>query len=150
MSFSALLLWPARSLCLYGIFAVAFASGCSIPNLDPPTCSEARTPVREFYSFHFGNTMAVDPEGLSARREFISGSLFEIASRATEGTDPFTTGTDDIPKAFRVGECTVIGPDRVAFQVLLFWRDDERSEQRSISVEAARVEGHWVIDKITR
>jgi len=137
------------SVAIVGFLAVVLA-GCGVPNLDPPVCAEARTPVREFYSFHFGNEMAASPDGTALRREFITESLFETASAAESGTDPFTSGSADLPKAFRVGECKVLGPERVGFDVLLFWKDDVRSEQRTINIEAVKVEGRWLVDKVVQ
>ncbi|MGD9587536.1 MAG: hypothetical protein AB7Q37_09995 [Pyrinomonadaceae bacterium] len=138
------------STALAALMAAASFSGCSVPNLDPPLCSEARTPVREFYSLHFGNEMAVSPDVLALRRQFITDGLFERAAAAEPGTDPFTSGSADLPKAFRVGECRVLGPERTGFDVLLFWKDDVRSEQRTISIEAVRVNGRWLVDKIVQ
>jgi hypothetical protein len=63
--------------------------------------------------------------------------------------DPFTTGNDDLPKAFRVGACKEIAADKTEFQVLLFWRDDVRSEQREIKVEAAKQNDRWLIDGVS-
>lgn len=125
-------------------------SSCSIPNLDPPECSASRTTVREFYSLHFGNEMKVSSDGLKARKRFLTTGLLNEAENAAEGTDPFTTGTTDIPKAFRAAECRVISPERAEYDVLLFWKDDSRTEQRTIRVQAAKIGDSWLIDKIER
>jgi len=130
------------------LFAVSIP-GC-IPNLEDPTCSEARNAVREFYSFHFGNDMALSPESLKMRERFLSPKLFREISSAQEGTDPFTTGTTELPKAFRVGECRAIDPDKAEFQVLLFWRDDVRNEQREIKAIAVKQNDKWLMDSISR
>src|SRR5262245_25972058 len=79
-----------------------FIAGCSIPNLEDPACANARTAVREFYSFHFGNEMSFSTENLKNRERFLSPGFLETLSNEAEGTDPFTTGTSDLPKAFRV------------------------------------------------
>lgn len=123
---------------------------CGVPNLDPPECAASRTAVREFYSFHFGNEMKFSEDGLKQRERFLSPGLIEQARKAKEGTDPFTTGDADLPKAFRPGECRVISPDRTSFDVLLFWKDDARSEQRTIRVEAVKNGDKWLIDKIAQ
>ncbi|NOT47513.1 MAG: hypothetical protein HOP17_07155 [Acidobacteria bacterium] len=135
----------SASLLLTFIFA-----SCSIPNLDPSECSASRTVVREFYSYHFGNEMKASPNGLDARKRFLTPELFKRAGSAVEGTDPFTTGTTDIPKAFRAGECRVISTERAEYDVLLFWKDDTRTEQKTIKVQAAKVDDAWLIDKIER
>lgn len=140
-------------------FAIAFLCvsvslwlqfSCGVPNLDPPECSASRTLIREFYSFHFGNEMKASPEGLEARKRFLTPQLYKSAASAAEGTDPFTTGTSDFPKAFRAGECRVISPERTEYDVLLFWKDDSRTEQKTINVEAAKIDDAWLIDKIER
>jgi len=77
----------------------------------------------------------------------------DFAQRLTgekDGVDPFTTGTEELPKAFRDGECKEISTDRVEFRVLLFWKNDERSEQRPIDVQTVKVGDKWLIDKVTR
>lgn len=134
---------------LWSILIVAvLAAGCDIPNLDPPECSASRTSVREFYSFHFGNEMKVSADGLEARRKFITPELFRNAGSAAAGSDPFTSGTADIPKAFRAGKCTVVSPDRTQYDILLFWKDDVRSEQRTIRVQAVKTGDQWLIDRV--
>jgi len=123
---------------------------CSIPNLEPTPCIEARTPVREFYSFHFGNEMRFSPESLKEREKFLTaGFTQKLASWQSSG-DPFTTGNDDLPKAFRVGSCKEIAPDKTEFQVLLFWRDDTRSEQREIKVTSVKQNDRWLVDGVNR
>lgn len=106
--------------------------------------------MREFYSFHFGNEMGFSRERSSQREKFLTPSLAEQISSSPEGTDPFTTGNTDFPKAFRAGECRVMTPGRTQFDLVLFWKDDNRSEQRVIRVEAAKTENGWLIDKIER
>ncbi len=123
---------------------------CSVPNLEPPECTASRVAVREFYSFHFGNDMRISLEGLKAREKFITPALLKGVQKAPEGTDPFTIGSNDLPKAFRAGECRVISPDRTEFDVLLFWKDDTRSEQRAVKVQAAKVDERWLVDRIVR
>lgn len=124
------------------------AAGCSIPNLEPPACAGSRTAVREFYSFHFGNDMKFSPENLKQREKYLTPDFSQKIGSLQEGVDPFTTGTNDLPKAFRVGECKEVSPEETEFQVLLFWRDDTRSEQREIRVAAKRQNGKWLIDKV--
>jgi len=125
-------------------------SGCGVPNLEPPECSAARTAVREFYSFHFGNEMKFSLEGLDRRKHFLSPSLIEQVGNSPEGTDPFTTGDADLPKAFRAGECRVVAQGRTQFDLLIFWKDDVRTEQRTLKVEAVKTENGWLVDKIER
>jgi hypothetical protein len=134
--------------CLLNI--VFCLAGCSIPNLEDPACTEARTAIREFYSFHFGNDMGFSPENLNKRERFLTAALFREVADEQEGTDPFTTGTSEFPKAFRVGECREIAPDKAEFQVVLFWRDDVRSEQREIKAVAVKQNDKWLLDTVER
>lgn len=130
-----------------------FIAGCSIPNLEDPACTEARTAVREFYSFHFGNNLAFANEDLERRKEYLTSAFFESLRYQPRdvppGVDPFTR-TDDLPKAFRVGECREITPGKAEFQVLLFWRDDVRSEQSEIKAVAVKQNDKWLLDSVTR
>ena len=130
-------------------FAVFFV-GCSIPNLEDTACTDARTHVREFYSFHFGNDMGVSAENLKKRERFLTPQFFLKVSNEQQGNDPFTTGTAEFPKAFRVGECRELSPDKAEFQVVLFWRDDIRSEQREVKAVAVKQNDNWLLDNVTR
>jgi hypothetical protein len=39
---------------------------------------------------------------------------------------------------------------RTNLEVLLFWKDDVRTEQTSIRVEAENSDGRWRIDRVSR
>ena len=126
------------------------ATACSIPNLATPECAEAKPAVREFYSFHFGNDMTYTKENLAAREKFITPRFRdEIAARQITAGDPFTVNNDDLPRAFRVGECRTISADRVSFDVLVFWKDDARTDQKTVRIEAQKVGDDWLIDKVS-
>jgi len=127
---------------------IFFTGSCSVPNLESSECAAARIVVREFYSFHFGNEMKFSQQNLAARKRFLTSELFEsLASAQSEG-DVFTIGSDDVPKAFRVGACEEQSPARVSLDVLLFWRDDVRSEQRQIKAEVVRQGETWLVNSI--
>jgi len=130
-------------------FCLSFAA-CSIPNLEPQSCIDSRTTIREFYSYHFGNDMHFTPENLRVRERFLTKGFAARTSVETEGIDPFTTGNDDFPRAFRVGKCTEVASDKVEYQVLLFWRDDNRTEQREIKVDLAKQNERWLVDNVTK
>lgn len=131
----------------FTLFALVL-SACSIPNLEPPECSASRQTVREFYSFHFGNDMNFSQENLEKRKEFLTLEFTASLETKEAADDVFTTGSTDFPKAFRVGECTVASPEKTIFQVVLFWRDDTRSEQKEIKVEALKRENGWLINRV--
>ena len=84
------------------------------------------------------------------RERFLTPEFEERLSSEADGADPFTTGNTDLPKAFRVGKCTEIGADKTEFQVLLFWRDDVRSEQREIKTLLKQLNGKWLIEDVAR
>lgn len=138
---------------LYTVAAVLFVAAmfipsCSIPNLETPECIEARPAARIFYSFHFGNDMTFSPENLEARSRFLTERLkTELQSRGSTG-DPFTTGDDNVPKAFRAGSCQTVSPDRAALEVLMLWRTGEGDTQKAITVEMQKVGNEWLVDKV--
>lgn len=121
---------------------------CSIPNLESPQCSEAGNSVREFYSFHLGNDMKPSAENLKLREKFLSKELFKTLSASNENVKDYFTITENYPKAFRIGRCEVVSPQKTIFEVLLFWKDETRGEQRGIKVEAIKENEKWLIDKV--
>ena len=121
---------------------------CSIPVLEPDSCTGSRNALREFYSFHFGNSMTFSQDDLKVREKFLTPEFAERLRGSKEGTDPFTSGTTDIPKAFRAAECREVSPERTSFDVMLFWKDDERTEERKISVEMAKRGDTWLVDNV--
>lgn len=122
---------------------------CSIRSLEAPECTAARQTVKELYSYHFANDMKFTRENLAAREKFLSRALIETLAKKGESTTDYFTQTDDYPKAFRVGECQLVEPEkRVNLQVVLFWKTDTRSEQREIPVEAVRENDKWAVDKV--
>ncbi len=124
---------------------------CSVPNLEDADCTAARGAVRDFYSYHFGSEMRFTPENLREREKFLTGELLNnLRAIPLSDQDPFTL-TSDLPKAFRVGGCRVIEPNhKVSFGVLLFWRTENRSEQREIHVEAVKQNDNWLVNKISQ
>ncbi len=87
-------------------------------------------------------------ENLMQRERFLTPDLAKRLSGESEGGDPFTTGTTDFPKTFRVGECKEISTENTEFQTILFWKDDVRTEQRETTVKAVKKNGAWLIDDI--
>lgn len=94
--------------------------------------------------------MKLSADNLKLRERFLTPDFASRLGKEKEGVDPFTTGTEELPKAFRDGECTEISSDRADFNMLLFWKNDDRSEQRPIKIEVAKVGDKWLIDKVTR
>lgn len=121
---------------------------CSIPNLEEPACTDARTEVRQFYSFHFGNDMKPSAENLKLREKFLTSELINTLSASGETSVDYFTATADYPKTFRIGECKAISPAETEFQVVLLWRDDKRSEQKEVRVDAVKKDDKWLINKV--
>ena len=132
------------------VLLLALTVSCSIPSLESPACTESKNAVREFYSFHFGNDMKFSADGLKARERYITPEFANTVAGSVPGTDPFTTGSDDIPRAFRVGECREISPERTESNVLLFWRNGDRTEERTIRVEAIDRNDTWLVNSILK
>ncbi len=127
---------------------VAATAACSIPTLEVAECIEARTAVREFYSFHFANDMSINPEGLEARDRFLTpGFVEKLKAEGVEG-DPFTVGSGDPPRAFRPGRCQLLPDGRTAFDILVFWKDDESTKQQRITAVLKNFDNKWLIDEI--
>ncbi len=127
---------------------VIFTLSCSLPNLEKPECIDSREIVKQFYSFHFGNDMKPNFENLKAREKFLSPRLFEELKTQPETAKDYFTQTDDYPKAFRVGGCEVVSPDKTIFEILIFWKTETRTEQRATKVETVKQNGDWLIDKV--
>ncbi len=123
---------------------------CSVPNLESGECQQARDPVKRFYSYHFGNDMKNSPENVKKLSEFLSADLQKQLENQPETATDYFTQTDDYPKAFRAGGCETIAPDRAGFGILLFWKDDTRSEQRKINVEVVKENEKWLVDKVSK
>lgn len=139
-----------RLFCLAILLFSIAVSGCAVPSLETPACTESKNAVREFYSFHFGNEMKFGADTLAKREKYLSPEFAQSLKSTPENADPFTSGSTDIPKAFRVGECTETSPEKTNISVLIFWRDDTRTEQREIKVEAVDRNDKWLVNNISR
>jgi hypothetical protein len=127
---------------------IFFIQACSVPNLENPVCADSGRVIKEFYSFHFGGDMKPSAENLQSRERFLTEDLKRKLSSEQSGAKDYFTATDDYPKAFRVGGCTVENENKTVFQVVFFWRDDTRNEQREIKVETIKQNDAWLINKI--
>ena len=93
--------------------------------------------------------MRPSAESLGTQKRFLTSELFAALSASTETTKDYFTATDNYPKAFRVGECESESDTEAALQVLLLWRDDNSSDQKEIRVATSKVEGKWLVDKVS-
>ena len=133
---------------IFSILHFLFSISCSIPNLEKPECTEARQTVREFYSLHFGNDMKPSKEYLAKREKYLTDDWKFFISKNLQSKRDYFTSTEDYPKAFRIGECENTEPNRTVFQVVFFWKDDTRTEQREDKVEVIKANGNWLINRI--
>lgn len=140
-----------RSILLVLFFSVisVASSACSMPSLEKPECTVARDAVKRFYSFHFGNDMHPSQENLRARQGFLTSELFSTLSASGDSARDYFTATDNYPKAFRVGACTSDTENKVVFQILLLWRDEQKSEQKEVHVETVKTGDTWLINKVS-
>lgn len=122
---------------------------CSVPNLEEPECGASKGTVKKFYSYHFGNDMKFTKENLSKRGEYLTEELKRKLENLPDGERDYFTQTDDYPKAFRIGECRVVSPKKTVFQIVLFWRNEERSEQREVYAETVNPNNEWLINSVS-
>lgn len=143
---------PSRpKLLFFTVFFMFFSvfAACSIPNLEDSRCTEARINVKKLYSKHFGVEMKPSANNLEDIKQFLTDDLYAKLSTSQTGNVDYFTQTDDYPKAFRLGKCAVVeGSDSVVLQIVLFWRDDDRSDQREVYVSAANVDGNWLVKEV--
>ena len=126
-------------------------SACSsVPNLETPECTASRGVVKEFYSFHIGNEMKFSQENLKLRGKFLTPEYVKTLQNVQTGNDIFTTNNLDFPKTFRIGKCEVVSPEKTNIEVILFWKDDTRSEQKSVKAEAVKQNDKWLINRIDK
>jgi len=93
--------------------------------------------------------MRPSPENLESRASFLTSGLKSSLAASTDETRDYFTGTDNYPKAFRVGQCTSLEDNQATLQVLLLWHDETRDAQRVVHVETKLVDSKWLIDKVT-
>lgn len=92
--------------------------------------------------------MGSSPENQKKREQFLTSSLISELAAAGETKRDYFTATEDFPKAFRVGECTLNSDEKVTLQVLLLWRNDDRTQQKEVNAEAVNVDGRWLINRV--
>ena len=137
----------AKPFLLFTFYFLLFTSACSVPNLEKPECTESRQTIKEFYSLHFGNGMKPSKEYLEKREKYLTNDWKLFVSKNLDDRHDYFTLTDDYPKAFRIGGCEVVEPNKTVFQVVFFWKDDTRDEQRETKVETVKENGKWLINK---
>ena len=122
----------------------------SMPNLDEPQCAESRDVVKKLYSFHFDSNMLFSQENLKLREKFLTPEFVKTLQNVQTENDVFTTDSADVPRAFRLGDCKVVEPNKTHIEVLLLWRNEKESRQQIIKVEAVKQNDKWLVNKILR
>src|SRR5687768_1249714 len=133
-----------RFFCIL-LFALC-ASSCSLPSLESAECGEARTYVKQFYSWYIGTDADERNRHPEIYEKYVSRT-FPFNPKHWE-RDPYLL-TNDFPNTFRLGTCKAADSDHVEFQVLLLWRDDMKSTQKGIRVEAIKTTDRWLISKVS-
>lgn len=142
------ILFGAIGVLMAAIAVLAALNLISVPSLEDPACDVARDATKRFYSYHFGDDLTPSADYLRKREQYLSSRLRKkLAGEAVGPTDYFTA-TADYPRAFRIGACRAIAPEEVEFEVVLFWKDDVRSEQRSVTVRSVSESGKWLVDEV--
>lgn len=121
-----------------------------MPNLEEPQCTEARETVKKFYSIHFDGNMLFSQENLKKQEKFLTPEFIKTLQSLQTDNDVFTTDSTDVPRAFRLGDCKVIEPNKTNVEVLLLWKVEEGSRQQVIKAETVKQEDKWLINKILR
>ena len=131
------------------LFSITFAvASCSLPSLEKPECTEARDAVKQLYSFHFGNDMHPTQENLKARERFLTADLYKSLVGSAASEDYFTK-SEAPPKTFKIAKCEAPQSDKVRIQVQLYWRDDSKTTQKEVNVDAVKTGDAWLINKIS-
>lgn len=139
----------SKAYVLFCLLLAALGSlSCSLPVLESPECTDSREAVRKFYSFHYANDIAPTPENLKAREKYLTPELYQTLSGEKLGKDYFTL-SETPPKAFRVAACTAIDAGKTELGVHLFWKDDTKTTQNEIEVEAIKKGDEWLVNKVT-
>ncbi|MGB7070194.1 MAG: hypothetical protein WBD22_11930 [Pyrinomonadaceae bacterium] len=136
------------SLFVWIVFTVVILAACSVPNLEPAECTASREAVRRFYSFHIGNDMVPSAANLEMRAEFITAELHDQLLRKASVTRDYFTDSEEYPRAFSDGACSVVTAEKTVHDVLLLWKDDTTSRQNKVKVEAVKVGSNWLINRV--
>ncbi|MEP6847298.1 MAG: hypothetical protein ABI999_00465 [Acidobacteriota bacterium] len=104
--------------------------------------------MRQFYSFHYANDIAPTPDNLKAREKYLTPELYQTLLGDKLAKDYFTL-SETPPKAFRVAACTMADPNKTELGVHLFWKDETKTTQNEIEVEAVKQGDKWLVNKVT-
>jgi hypothetical protein len=117
---------------------------CSIPKLESPQCSEAGDQVKEFYSWYLGTDAEMRAKQPDVYNRFISP---KFQADAAEGTDPFFRSTTP-PTTFKIGKCESINDTQGKIQVQLYWRLENKTDQKEVYADVVKSGDRWLIEKV--
>jgi hypothetical protein len=125
------------------VSAISLAS-CSIPNLEGQQCTETRDVVREFYSWYLGTDAAMREKQRDFYDRYIAPNF---RSAAATGLDPFFL-SDTTPTTFKIGKCEVKDDSHVDIQVQIYWRQEQKIDQKEVYAGVEKVGDKWFIDEV--
>ncbi|MFM9903365.1 MAG: hypothetical protein ACKVQJ_02205 [Pyrinomonadaceae bacterium] len=88
-------------------------------------------------------------ENLKMRERFLTGELMNTLSASVETMQDYFTKSGEPPKTFKIGKCDAPQADKVNIQVQLYWRDDAKTVQKEVHVEAVKSGDAWLINKVS-
>ena len=118
--------------------------GCSIPKLETPQCSEAGDQVKEFYSWYLGTDAEMRGRQRDVYDRFISP---KFQTDVADGTDPFFRSTTP-PTTFKIGKCESINDTQGKIQVQLYWRFENKTDQKEVYADVAKSGDRWLIERV--
>ncbi len=121
-------------------------SSCSLPSLEGGDCSQARDSVKQFYSLYIGTDAEERVKSWERFQKYFSPQF--APDPKTWATDPFTNA-DSTPKTFKIGVCKALDPEKVNLQVQLYWREETKTVQKEVHVEAVKSGDAWLINKVS-
>jgi hypothetical protein len=129
-------------LCL--LASPIWIASCSIPNLEGQQCTETRDVVREFYSWYLGTDPAMREKQRDVHDRYIAS---DFRSAAVSGLDPFFL-SDTTPTTFKIGKCEVKDDSHVDIQVQIYWRQEQKIDQKEVYADVEKVGDKWLIDEV--
>lgn len=128
--------------------ALCFGACGSIPNLESAECTAVRNSARQFYSFHFANNMVPSRETFKAREQFLTPRFNATLAVAPQSDlDPFTMAVE-LPRTFKIAECTALSPTNVDIKIQTYWRDDVSTRQQEVQANFINEGGKWLLDSV--
>ena len=88
-------------------------------------------------------------ENLKVQKRFLTSELFNTLSATAGISEDYFTKSVEFPKTFKIGKCEAPQPDKANVQVQVYWRDDAKTVQKEVNVEAVKTGDTWLINKVS-